>query len=161
MTVNICIIAGNITRDPEVRYLPSGSAVVDFGVAVNKVWTTTDGEKREQVSFFNLVAFGKTAENINKYFFKGDPILVEGELKQETWDDKHTGEKKSAVKVIVNKFNFVGGKKKDGEERESSRGRSERKPAGRKSPIDDEDVPDRGAASAEADRPPEDYDVPF
>src|SRR5438046_627906 len=107
---NKVILAGNLTRDPQLRYLPSQAAVVDFGLAVNHKWRTPQGEDREEVLFIDCSAFGKMAETINKYCQKGKPILVEGRLKYETWDDKESGGKRSKHKVIVDGFQFLGGR---------------------------------------------------
>lgn len=108
---NSCILLGNLTRDPELRYTPSGTAVVDIGLAVNRAWTSEAGEKKEEVSFFNLTAFGRTAEVCAQYLKKGDPALFSGRLKQETWDDKQTGQKRSAVKVIVEHMQMLGARR--------------------------------------------------
>src|SRR5258706_14175529 len=107
---NKVILAGNLTRDPQLRFLPSQTAVVDFGLAVNHKWRTPQGEDREEVLFIDCSAFGKMAETINKYCQKGKPILVEGRLKYETWDDKESGGKRSKHKVIVDGFQFLGGR---------------------------------------------------
>src|SRR5437870_4996318 len=106
--MNIVIIKGNLTRDPEMRFTPKGTAVGEFGVAVNRKWRNEAGELQEEVSFFNVAAFGKTAETIAEYFSKGKPIIVTGRLKQESWDDKQTGAKRSAVKIILERFDFCG-----------------------------------------------------
>lgn len=113
MNVNTLMLGGNLTRDPELRHLAGGKAIADFGIAYNRKWTGKDGEKKEDVSFFNCTAFENTAENIAQYFKKGDGILIQGELKQDQWEDKETGQKKTAVKVIAHKFHFVGGKRDD------------------------------------------------
>lgn len=110
--INTVIIQGNLTRDPEFRYLPSGKGVCELAVAYNRKWRTESGEEREAVSFFNCTAFGKTAEAIAKYFGKGRPILIEGQIEQQSWDDKETGKKRSAVKILVNGFHFCGGERK-------------------------------------------------
>jgi single-strand DNA-binding protein len=111
---NKVILAGNLTRDPQLRFLPSQTAVVDFGLAVNHKWRTPQGEDREEVLFIDCSAFGKMAETINKYCQKGKPILVEGRLKFETWDDKESGGKRSKHKVIVDGFQFLGGRDSGG-----------------------------------------------
>lgn len=145
--VNIVVLGGNITRDPETRYTPSGKAVCEFGLAWNNKYTNEAGELVENVSFFNVVAFGRTAENIAQYFQKGSPILVEGQIKEERWEDKQTGAKRSAVKVIVQRFNFIGGKKQDEGGGARPPARSQRAPEERQSygqddaPVDDSDVP--------------------
>ena len=106
--MNICIIKGHITRDPEVRYLQTGTAIASFGVAVNRKWKSESGEQKEEVSFFDVDAWGKTAETIAQWFKKGSPILITGRLKQETWDDKQTGQKRSKVKIVLDRFEFCG-----------------------------------------------------
>jgi single-strand DNA-binding protein len=112
MNINLAIVGGNITRDPEVRYTPSGTAVVEFNVAVNRKWKDRSGEMKEEVNFINCIAWGKTAENINQYFQKGSPILIEGRIKVDQWEDPD-GKKRSKTKVLIERFNFCGGKKKE------------------------------------------------
>jgi single-strand DNA-binding protein len=107
---NKVILAGNLTRDPQMRYLPSQTAVVEFGLAVNHKWRTAQGEDREEVLFIDCTCFGKQAETINKYCQKGKSLLVEGRLKYETWDDKESGAKRSKHKVVVDGFQFLGGR---------------------------------------------------
>ena len=111
---NKVILAGNMTRDPQLRFLPSQTAVVDFGLAVNHKWRTPQGEDREEVLFIDCSCFGKQAETINKYCQKGKPILIEGRLKYETWDDKESGGKRSKHKVVVESFQFLGGRDSGG-----------------------------------------------
>jgi len=106
--MNIVIIKGNLTRDPELRFTPSGSAVCDLGVAVNRVWHDQSGEKKEEVSYFDVQAWAKTAETVAQYFKKGKPIIVQGRLKQESWTDKASGEKRSKVRVVMERFEFCG-----------------------------------------------------
>ena len=90
---NKIILVGNLTRDPQMRYLPSQMAVTDFGMAVNHKFKTKTGEDREEVLFIDCSAFGKAGEIINKYCQKGKQILVEGRLKYDTWEDKQGGGK--------------------------------------------------------------------
>ena len=104
---NKVILMGNLTRDPELRQTQSGTSVLGASVAVNESYTSADGSKRDNTSFIELTAFGKTAENISKFFRKGDPILIEGRLKQESWNDKQSGQARSKLVVIVEKFEFV------------------------------------------------------
>jgi single-strand DNA-binding protein len=108
ITMNITILKGNLTRDPEVRYLQTGTAVATFGVAVNRKWKDDQGNQKEEVSFFDVEAWGKTAETVAQWFHKGSPILITGRLKQETWDDKQTGQKRSKVKIVLSQFDFCG-----------------------------------------------------
>lgn len=109
--MNIVIIKGNTTRDPELRYTPSGTAVCAVGVAVNEQWTNAAGEKQERVGFFDVEFWGRTAETVAQYFRKGKPILVQGKLRQETWDDKQTGQKRSKIKIVAERFEFCGDNK--------------------------------------------------
>jgi single-strand DNA-binding protein len=106
--VNVCILAGNITRDPALSYTPNQTAVVDFGIAINRQWKDQGGQKREEVCFVDCRAFGKTAENIQKYFSKGNPILIEGRLTFDQWDAQD-GTKRSKHRITVNTFQFIGG----------------------------------------------------
>lgn len=107
--MNLVILKGNLTRDPELRYTPGGTAVAACGIAINRVWTDQSGNKKEEVDFFDLNFWGKTAETFSQYFRKGKPILVQGRLKLDQWDDKQTGQKRSKVKVVVDRFEFCGG----------------------------------------------------
>ncbi len=107
---NKVILAGNLTRDPELRTLPSGMTVAKFGLAVNRKFTGKDGELREEVLFVDIDSFGKPAETISKYCTKGSGILVEGRLKLDQWDDKNSGEKRSRLGVVLESFTFLGGR---------------------------------------------------
>lgn len=104
---NKVILAGNLTRDPELRYTPKGTAVAKLGLAVNRSWTTETGEKREEATFVDVDAFGKQAETIAQYLRKGRSLLVEGRLRMETWDDKATGAKRSKLGVVLESFSFL------------------------------------------------------
>jgi single-strand DNA-binding protein len=108
MNYNKTILAGNMTRDPEIRVTPKGTSICQFSLAVNRTWKSESGEKQEEVSFIDCECWGKTAETVAKYFSKGKPIFVEGRLKQDTWEDKNTKEKRSKLKVVVEQFAFVG-----------------------------------------------------
>ncbi len=104
--VNKVFLMGNLTRDPQISYLPSQTAVCEIGLAINRNWTAQDGQKREEVTFVDCSAFGKTAETIGKYLKKGRPIFIEGRLKYDTWEDKE-GKKRSRLRVVVDQFQFV------------------------------------------------------
>ncbi len=110
---NKVIIAGNITRAPELKYTPKGTACCKIGLAVNRQWKTEAGEKKEAVTFVDCTAWSGTAETISKHLRKGDPILIDGRLDLETWDDKESGEKRSKLAVTIESFSFIGGKKED------------------------------------------------
>ena len=105
---NKIILVGNLTRDPQLSYLPSQTPVADFGLAVNRRWRGQDGQDREETCFVDCRTFGKQAETLNKYMSKGRPILVEGRLRYETWEGKD-GTKRSKHSVVVEQFQFLGG----------------------------------------------------
>jgi single-strand DNA-binding protein len=107
---NQVILMGNLTRDPQLKFLPSQMAVAEFGVACNRKFSTQSGEQREEVTFVDCTAFGKTAEVINQYFTKGKPIFIDGRLKYDQWEDKNGGGKRSKLTVVVNNFQFIGGR---------------------------------------------------
>ncbi|HKX60269.1 MAG TPA: single-stranded DNA-binding protein [Verrucomicrobiae bacterium] len=104
---NKVILAGNLTRDPELRYTPAGKAIAKFGMAINRNWTTDTGEKKEEVTFVDIDSFGRQAEVISQYLKKGRPVLVEGRLKLDQWDDKQTGQKRSRLGVVLESFSFL------------------------------------------------------
>ena len=107
---NRIIMMGNLTRDPVLRYLPSQMAVAEFGLAVNHRYRTKNGEDREEVCFIDCSAFGKQAEVINQYCQKGRPLLVEGRLKYDSWEDKQGGGKRSKHVIVVDNFQLLGGR---------------------------------------------------
>lgn len=107
---NKVILMGNLTRDVEMKYTPGGMAVARIGLAVNRKFNDAKtGEKREEVTFVDVEAFGKQAETMNSYMAKGKSILIEGRLKLDSWDDKTTGKKVYKLKVICEQFQFLGG----------------------------------------------------
>ena len=114
--LNKVMLMGNLTRDPEIKYTPKGTAIANFGIAVNRTYTHEGGEKREEVTFIDLEAFGRTAEIIGEYFKKGRPIFIEGRLKLDQWDDKTTGKKMSKLRVVVESFEFLGSREGGGGE---------------------------------------------
>lgn len=107
---NQVILMGNLTRDPVLRYTPSQMAVCDFGVACNRKFKGANGEEREEVTFVDVTAWGKQAEIINQYFSKGKPIFLQGRLKLDQWEDKQGGGKRSKLTVVLEQFQFVGGR---------------------------------------------------
>jgi single-strand DNA-binding protein len=107
---NRTIIMGNLTRDPELTYTPSGQPVCKFGMAVNERWTGKDGQKVEKVHFFDITAWAKTAELVSQYLKKGSSALVEGKLAQDRWEDQNTQQKRSKVYIVAERVQFVGGK---------------------------------------------------
>jgi single-strand DNA-binding protein len=104
---NKVLLLGNLTRDPQLSYMPSQTPVVDFGLAVSRRWTGQDGGPREETCFVDCRAFGRSAENINKYCRKGRPLFVEGRLTYDTWTAQD-GTKRSKHRVTVQSFQFIG-----------------------------------------------------
>ena len=106
MYLNKVILYGNLTRDPELKALPGGSQVVNFGMATNRSFKGKDGQRQEATEFHNVVAFGRTAEVIAQYCKKGRPIFVEGRLQTRSWDDKESGKKNYRTEIIIDTFQF-------------------------------------------------------
>src|SRR6201987_2967476 len=106
--LNKVLLLGNVTRDPEVRYTPKGSAVCDLGIAVNRAYTTESGEKREEVTFVDVTLWGRTAEVASEYLKKGRPVFIEGRLQMDTWDDKQTGQKRTRLRVVAENMQLLG-----------------------------------------------------
>jgi len=105
---NKVILLGNLTRDPEVRYTPKGTAVTELGMAVNRVYTAENGEKREETTFVDVTLWGRTAEIAGEYLKKGRPVFIEGRLQLDTWDDKQSGQKRSKLKVVGEGLQLLG-----------------------------------------------------
>ncbi|MBI4580318.1 MAG: single-stranded DNA-binding protein [Planctomycetes bacterium] len=105
---NRVILAGNLTRDPELSYLPSGTPVCQIGLAVSRRWRDKEGNQRDEVCFVDVVAYARTAEVIKQYFQKGRPILVEGRLRYREWTSKE-GQKRSKHEVMIENFSFIDG----------------------------------------------------
>ena len=103
------ILCGNVTRDPELRTTPNGAQVCSFSLAVNRVYKDASGTNQEEVSFFDITAWGKVGETIAQYAKKGTGMLVSGRLTQRSWEDKNGGGKRSRVEVVLEDFNFIGG----------------------------------------------------
>jgi single-strand DNA-binding protein len=149
---NKVILMGNLTRDPELRYTPKGTAIAKVGLAVNRIWTNEAGEKKEEVTFVDIDIFGRTAENVGQYMRKGRPMLVEGRLKLDQWDDKQTGQKKSRLGVVAETVQFLGSAP-------SSEGGAPAAPRAARPSAPASAAP--AAEPVEGDGPPESDDVPF
>jgi single-strand DNA-binding protein len=104
---NRVVIAGNLTRQPELKYTPSGTAVAKFGVAMNRKWKDDQGNLQEAVTFVDVTAWAKQAETLTKHVDKGRPILIEGRLELDQWEDKASGEKRSKLYVVLEQFVFL------------------------------------------------------
>ena len=108
--LNRVLLIGNLTRDPEIRYTPKGTAVADIGLAVNRLFTGEDGEKREEVTFVDVVLWSRLAEIAEQYLKKGRPVFIEGRLQLDSWDDKQTGQKRSRLRVVAENLQLLGGR---------------------------------------------------
>jgi single-strand DNA-binding protein len=148
---NKVILLGNLTRDPEIRYTPKGTAVTELGMAVNRVYTAENGEKREETTFVDVTLWGRTAEIAGEYLKKGRPVFIEGRLQLDTWDDKTSGQKRSKLKVVGEGLQLIGsrpgggGGGGGGDEESSSAPRSSSRPApppiAAPSAPDDDEIP--------------------
>ncbi len=148
---NKVILAGNLTRDPELRYTPKGTAVAKIGLAVSRTWTGEDGQKKDEVSFIDVEAWGRQGEVIAQYMKKGRPLLVEGRLKLDTWEDKNTKQKVSKLKVVLESFSFIDSKPSD----------AGAPPSAPSAPRPSSAASAPSGPPLEGDGPPESDDVPF
>jgi single-strand DNA-binding protein len=150
---NKVILLGNLTRDPEVRYTPKGSAVCDLGLAVNRQYTLDSGEKREEVTYVDVVLWARLAEIAGEYLKKGRPVFIEGRLQLDTWDDKQSGQKRSKLRVIGETMQLLGSRP-PGTGAASESGEQDRQsPPAAKSAA----PPPKSGAAAE----PDDDEIPF
>ncbi len=159
---NKVLLMGNLTRDPEVKYTPKGTALANLGLAVNRRWTTETGEQKEEVTFVDVEVWGRQAETAGQYLAKGRPVFVEGRLKLDSWEDKESGQKRNKLKVVAERVQFLGapggggrGEFKD----ESPADQAPARPAGRSARPSG--PPARDAGEAEAPPPAEDDNIPF
>ena len=106
MYLNKAIIIGNLTRDPELRSLPSGIKVCSFSLATNRVWKDKNGARQESADYHNVVIFGRQAETVAQYMKKGNSMLVEGRMQTRSWDDKNSGEKKYRTEIVADRAQF-------------------------------------------------------
>ncbi|MFL6531502.1 MAG: single-stranded DNA-binding protein [Chthoniobacterales bacterium] len=150
---NKVILVGNLTRDPEVRYTPKGSAVCDLAIAVNRQYSLEGGEKREEVTYVDVVLWARLAEIAGEYLKKGRPVLIEGRLQLDSWDDKQSGQKRSKLRVVGETMQLLGSRQGGGggDEEGGGGGSSYSKPAGRSSAP-----PPRPGPSE-----PDDDEIPF
>jgi single-strand DNA-binding protein len=154
-SLNKVLLMGNLTRDPEMKYTPKGTAVCDLGIAINDSYKAQDGTIKETVTFVDVEVWGRTAENCKQYLTKGRPVFVEGQLRLDQWESPQ-GEKKSRMKVRADRVQFLGGgpgrSGGGGEHRSSSSGAGDSGQAtARPASTVSEDVPP----------PPSDDDIPF
>ena len=158
-SLNRVFLIGNLTRDPEVRYTPKGTAVTELGLAVNRTYSTEQGERKEETTFIDVEFWGRQAEVIGEYMKKGRPIFVEGRLRLDSWEDKQSGQKRSKLRVVGEGFQFLGGRDgggggegEGGPSERPSRPQGGQRPAGR---------PAQGNTPPPAAGPEEEDDIPF
>jgi single-strand DNA-binding protein len=156
--LNKVMLIGNLTRDPELRHTPKGTAVVELGLAVNRVWYDDNKQKQEETTFVDVTFWGRQAESIQQYLTKGRPIFVEGRLQLDSWDDKETGKKRSKLRVIGESFQFIDSKPGGGGN--SGGDYSERSQPSSSAPQQ-RSGPPQGGSAAPADDFQEDDDIPF
>jgi len=167
--VNKVILIGNLTRDPQLKYLPSQMAVVEFGLATNRKFKGANGEEREDVCFVDCSAFGRTAEVINQYCQKGKQLYIEGRLKFDSWEDKQGGGKRNKLSVVIENFQFLGSREGGGGGApEGGGGEDQSRAAPSRPPQRGGGAPPRQSAPPAAQEPPlgneqhfSDSDIPF
>ncbi|MEO5717877.1 MAG: single-stranded DNA-binding protein [Chthoniobacterales bacterium] len=156
--LNKVLLMGNLTRDPEVRYTPKGTAVAELGIAVNRVYSGENGEKREEVTFVDVTVWGRTAENVGEYLKKGRPVFVEGRLQLDSWEDKTSGQKRNKLKVVADNVQFLGSRGgAGGGGPDEGGGDEEAPPRSRPSSGGRSSAPPKSAPAGE----PDDDDIPF
>ena len=152
--VNKVILIGNLTRDPEVRHTPKGTAVGDIALAINRAYTAENGEKREDTTYVDVTLWGRTAEIAQQYLRKGRPVYIEGRLQMDTWEDKSTGQKRSKLKVVAEALQLLGGR---GEGDAGGGGAARRSDDG----YHEDRAPSRSEAGSSSHSGPDDDDIPF
>ena len=155
--LNKVMLIGNLTRDPEVRYTPSGRAVADIALAINRVWTNDQGQKQEDTTFVDVTLWGRQAELAQQYLTKGRGVYIEGRLQMDTWDDKETGKKRSRLKVIGDSLQFL----PDGRGGSGNAGGGPANAAQRSNAAPQRSGPPQGASAAPPEEFQEDDDIPF
>jgi single stranded DNA-binding protein (ssb) len=150
---NKVYLIGNLTRDPELRVTPKGTAICQFGIAVNRQFKDESGAMRDDTTFVDIEAWGRQGETISKYCTKGRPLFIEGRLKLDQWEDKASGQKRSKLKVVLEGFQFLGGGQREGGG--GGGGDYDQSPPERHSP------PPRSSAPRPASTENLDEDVPF
>lgn len=152
--LNKVMLIGNLTRDPELRYTPKGTAVAELGLAINRVWNNEQGQRQEETTFVDVTLWSRQAELAQQYLTKGSPVYIEGRLSLDTWDDKTTGQKRSKLKVIGENLQFLPTGNKAG-----GGGGGGQAPA--RAPQQSQARPPQGASAAPAEDYQEEDDIPF
>lgn len=142
--LNKVFLMGNVTRDPELRYIQSGTAVLTLGLAVNRRVKSADGQWKDEAAFIDVTVWGKQAENCAEYLAKGRPVLVEGHLRMDQWQDKKTGEKRSRLTVTAENVQFLGAPSGRGQTPDAAkppRSAEEPAPPEETEALSDDDIP--------------------
>lgn len=158
--LNKVMLIGNLTRDPELRHTPKGTAVSEISLAINRTWSNEQGQKQEETTFVEVTLWGRQAELAQQYLTKGRPVYIEGRLNLDTWDDKETGKKRSKLRVIGENMQFLSSGQGAGGGN-SGGGHSERPPQSSSPAPQQRSGPPQGASAAPADDFQEDDDIPF
>jgi single-strand DNA-binding protein len=161
MNINEVRFAGRLTRDPQLKYLPSNTPVAEFGMVANRKFRTGSGEDREEATFVDVTAFGKTAETLNQYVGKGDELYVSGRLKFDSWEDRQGGGRRSKLSLIADSFQFVGGRRSGGEPGEDQTQTGYRKPRLRQRDGAEDSGQSEYDDDSQAPLNPNDPEIPF
>ena len=152
--LNKVMLIGNLTRDPELRYTPKGTAVADIALAINRVWNNEQNQRQEETTFVDITLWGRQAELAQQYLTKGRGAYIEGRLQMDTWDDKQTGQKRSKLKVVAEGLQFLpDGKGGAGGQIPQGGAQSSRPPQQQNRP--------QGASAAPAEDYGDEDDIPF
>jgi len=150
--LNKVMLIGNLTRDPELRYTPKGTAVAELGMAVNRVRTNDQGERQEETTFIDVTLWARQAELAQQYLVKGRPVYIEGRLQMDTWEDKNTGQKRSKLKVVGENMQFLSdGRGGGGQARSADSPQQQSEPSAQS----------QGASPAADDLDDDEGDIPF
>ena len=155
--LNKVMLIGNLTRDPELRYTPKGSAVTEFGLAINRIWYNEAKQKQEETTFVDVTLWARQAEIAQQYLTKGSPVYIEGRLSLDTWDDKATGQKRSRLKVVGEALQLLGSKNHAGGG--AAPAHQGGHPPSHQAPPST--APPHGATAAPSDEFQEEDDIPF
>jgi single-strand DNA-binding protein len=159
--LNKVMLIGNLTRDPELRHTPKGTAVSEISLAINRNWTNDQGQKQEETTFVEVTLWGRQAEVVQQYVTKGSPIYIEGRLQLDSWDDKETGKKRSKLRVIGENFQFLSGKPGSGGGGGGGDYSERSQSSSAAAAPQQRSGPPQGASAAPADDFQEDDDIPF
>ena len=153
--LNRVLLIGNLTRDPELRYTPKGTPVTEIGLAVNRIFSGEDGEKKEETTFVDVTLWARQAEIAGQYLKKGRPVFIEGRLQLDTWDDKQTGQKRSRLRVVAENLQLLGSR----QDSEGSSSFSSSSPSPRRGPSAPAPPPKPEPRDPDLDAEPD--DIPF